>query len=85
MSEKLKRQELLQEFKSLHKNISRAQRKALWESVSHIISKPTFNQMFTGVFLSSENYPTAVSLMIKLKEFIAYRDAVHSALSKTSS
>lgn len=57
---------LLNKLVAAKDNISRKQRKDIYLPLSSILSKATFNQMVTGVYVSNANIETAKLILDKM-------------------
>jgi hypothetical protein len=57
---------LLNKLVAAKNNISRKQRKDIYLPLSSILSKATFNQMVTGVYVSNANIETAKLILDKM-------------------
>ncbi len=77
--EALTKEEILAQIKELDGQISRTQRGELYESIKNLITKPTFNQIMRGVYLSEKNIDLANKMIEKLKELAdEYRITMNS-------
>lgn len=59
--------ELLGKLVNAKNKISRKQRKDIYLPISSILSKATFNQMVTGVYVSDANIETAKLILAKME------------------
>jgi len=73
------KEDILAEIKELDSKISRKQRSELYESIQDIITKPTYNQIMRGAYLSEKNIDLAKKMRDKLKELAEeYRITMNS-------
>ena len=59
---------LLAEIKELNSKISRKQRAGLYEPLKDFLTKPIFNQMLRGAFVSDNNVKVGIVLKKKMQE-----------------
>lgn len=59
---------LLKEIKDLNSKISRKQRAGLYEPLKEFLTKPIFNQILRGAFVSENNVKVAIVLKKKMQE-----------------
>jgi hypothetical protein len=59
---------LLKEIKELNSKISRKQRAELYEPLKNFLTKPIFNQILRGSFVSENNIKVAIVLKNKMQE-----------------
>jgi len=69
------KEDILAEIKELNAKISRKQRAELYETLQDIITKPIFNQIMRGAYVSANNIPLSKALLEKLRE-IAHENQV---------
>jgi|688.fasta_scaffold511933_1 hypothetical protein len=59
---------LLRDIKELNSKISRKQRAELYEPLKNFLTKPIFNQILRGSFVSENNIKVAIVLKNKMQE-----------------
>lgn len=59
---------LLKEIKELNSKISRKQRAGLYEPLKDFLTKPIFNQILRGAFVSENNVKVAIVLKKKMED-----------------
>lgn len=59
---------LLKEIKELNSKISRKQRAELYEPLKYFLTKPIFNQILRGSFVSENNIKVAIVLKNKMQD-----------------
>lgn len=66
VSSTIDRTQLLEAIKMLNNKISRKQRANLFEPLKEYLTKPVFNQIVRGIFVSISNVPIALHLKNKM-------------------
>ena len=68
MASKQSKDEMLAEIKELNTKISRKQRAELYDTLKDIITKPIFNQIMRGAYVSENNINLSKKLLERIRE-----------------
>lgn len=71
-----KKAELLYDLRQLNKRISRKQRANLYEPLKDYLTKPIFNQIVRGLFVSVNNVRVAQLLKTKMEDIVAKNETI---------
>jgi len=68
--------DLLSEIKELNSKISRKQRANLFEPLKDYLTKPVFNQIVRGIFVSVNNVPIANLIKSKMESLVQENEKI---------